>query len=456
VTSRKHAIVLGASMGGLMAARVLSQHFEQVTVLDRDRLPSTGLNRKGVPQGHHSHVLLSSGCSALERLFPGIVEELVQQRGALDCAIGTDLRFFNEGQPLPGVAGDLRSLFVSRAVLEAHVRERVSMLGNVRIQESCEALELIAEQAVVRGVRVKNRDAGEVAETLAADLVVDATGRGSRLAGWLRSLGFDAPPEERARIDLGYASCIYRRRPDQAGGYKGLVVAVAPPNRRAAVALAQEDDRWIVTLVGYLGDHAQPTHEGMREYARGLPSPAIYELLRDAEPLAEPVSMRFPFSQRRHYEQLKSFPEGLLAIGDTLCSFNPSFGQGMSVAALEALLLQDCLLQGDRSLWKRLFRESAKLIDTPWTIAVGADLGFPEVEGKRTAVGNLLGRYVRALRRGAVHDEQLAGAFLRVAQLIDPPAALLAPRLVLRTLRASRVESPMLAAEPRQRESFAG
>ena len=193
----------------------------------------------------------------------------------------------------------------------------------------------------------------------------------------------------------------------------------------------------------------------MREFARGLPTTAISELLRDAEPIGEPAAMRFPFSQRRRYELLEEFPEGLLAIGDTLCSFNPSFGQGMSVAALEALALQDCLVKGGRQLWKRMFSESAKLIDTPWTLAVGADLAFPEVEGKRTAIGGLIGRYVRALRRGAVHDDQLALAFLRVAQLIDPPAALFAPRIVLRTLRAT-TSAPAAALEPRQRESFAG
>ncbi len=454
MTSRTHAIVLGASMGGLMAARALSDHYQRVTVLDRDTLPGAGEGRRGVPQGNHAHGLLSSGRIALERLFPGIAAELVA-RGADDCELSREMRFFNEGEPLARVASDLRGLLVSRALLEGCVRERVRALANVTIHDRIEVLDLAATRGVVHGVRIKARSGSEHEETLSADLVVDAMGRSSRLSSWLENLGFATAPEERVRIDLGYSSCIYRRRPGQAGGFKGLISATAPPNRRSGVVLSLEDDRWIVTLSGHLGEHPEPTHAGMRDFARGLPSLAIYELLREAEPLSEPTPFRFPFSQRRRYELLNDFPEGLLAIGDTLCSFNPSFGQGMSVAALEALALQDGLARTEPQLWKRMFRESAKLIDTPWTLAVGADLAFPEVEGKRTIAGNLIGRYVRALRRGAVHDEQLALAFLRVAQLIDPPAALFSPSLMLRTLRAN-TGSPRLAAELGQRESFAG
>ena len=454
MNSGKHAIVLGASMSGLMAARVLCDHFEHVTVLDRDRLPTAAQPRKGVPQGNHAHGLLCSGRQAVERMFPGAVAELIA-RGAIDSELSQDVCFFNEGAALAHFPSELRTLLLSRALFEGHLRERLQRVANVSVRDGMEAVELIATGRIVRGVRVKARDSADATHTLPAELVVDATGRGSRLSGWLESMGFAPAPEERVRIDLRYTSCVYRRRPDQAGGYNGLIAAVAPPNPRSGVVLAQEGDRWIVTLVGYLGAAAEPTHEGMREFARGLPSPEIYELLSSAEPLGEPICMRFPFSQRRHYEQLRDFPDGLLAVGDTLCSFNPSFGQGMSVAAQQALVLASCLERGTGPLWKRLFRESAKLIDTPWTIAVGADLGFPEVEGKRTVVGHLIGRYVNALRRGAVHDAELGHAFLRVAQLLDEPSALLAPELMLRTLRAS-LASPKLALVADKRESFAG
>ncbi|MET0387295.1 MAG: hypothetical protein ABW321_15105, partial [Polyangiales bacterium] len=321
------------------------------------------------------------------------------------------------------------------------------------VRAGCDVVALVTEGRTVRGVEVKSRDADDT-QQLAADLVVDASGRGSRMGGWLSKLGFEPATEERVRVELAYTSCVYRRRPSQAHGYKGMIAAVAPPNRRGGVVLAQEDDRWIITLVGYLGDAAEPTQMGMREFARGLTNPAIYELLCDAEPLGEPVCMRFPFSQRRHYEQLQDFPDGLLAIGDTLCSFNPAFGQGMSVAACEALLLQRALEQDQGALWKPLFRAYARLIDTPWTMAVGADLEYPEVEGERTAVSKLLGRYVKQLRRGAVQDPKLAAAFLRVVQLVDAPSALLAPSLVLRTLRSLSPRADVAPQLPRERESL--
>ena len=455
MTSDKHAIVIGASVSGLMAAAVLHEASYRVTLLDRDRLPLAAESRKGIPQGNHAHGLLCGGIMALEEIFPGVTNELLAC-GAVDADIANDVRFFNEGQPLARFMSDLRSLLMSRPLFEGHLRARVSQLPNVTIVDALDVVELIAAEGVVCGVRAKARGSAELTHCISADLVVDASGRGSRLTGWLQTLGFDPAPEERVHTDIRYASCAYRRRPDDAGGARGLLAAVAPPDKRSGVVLAQEDDRWMVTLVGCLGDVPEPTHIGMREFARGLSNPAIYELMRGAEPIGEPAGMRFPFSQRRRYELLTKFPEGLLAIGDTLCSFNPSFGQGMSVAALQAVALRDCLREHDGSPWKQLFQKTAKIIDTPWTIAVGADLAYPQVKGKRSAVGNLLGRYVRALRRGGVHDPHLGYAFLRVAQLLDEPSALLKPSLVLRTLRESRSAARLPAATVAQRESFAG
>lgn len=453
MSPRRHAIVLGASISGLMAARVLHDQFSHVTILDRDQLPQAIAARRGVPQGNHAHGLLSSGCAALERLFPGVSAAL-QARGALEVKLGRELAFHNEGQRVVAHDADVRSLLLSRALLESHLRERMRALPNVSLREGAQAVGLLGTAAAIRGVLIRQPDS-DAPLHLPADLVVDASGRSSRLGEWLEGLGLVRAPEARVQVDLGYTSCTYRLTPDQTAGLKGVIVSAAPPNRRCGVAFAQEGGRWIITLIGYLGEHSAATHAGMREFAAGLPSPAIHELLRKAEPSSEPVSMKFPFSQRRHYEQLQAFPEGLLAVGDTLCSFNPSFGQGMSVAALEALELQRCLQEHVQPLWKHLFRASARLIETPWTIAVGADLNYPEVEGRRTAVGRVLGMYVRQLRRGAVHDPELAIAFLRVAQLIDQPSALLTPRLAYRTLR-SRLEAPGEQVSFVERESFAG
>jgi len=429
----RHAVVLGGSMGGLLAARALADHFERVTVVERDRFPSEVVQRKGVPQGRHAHALMASGCGVLERFFPGYYSELIA-RGAVECEMGQDARWYVAGARLARVQSGLRSLLASRPLIETHTRERLLALANVRALDDCDVLAITGSAERVDGVRVRARSGARQEQTLAADLVVDATGRGSRMPEWLAHLGLLAPEEECVRIDVGYTSCLYRHEPQHLQGDKVVVVAVQPPNRRCGVAARLEDGRWIVTLAGYLGEQAPATHAGLIEYARGLPPGDIYELLREAQPCSEPVTATYRESQRRRYERLGRFPEGLIVFGDAICSFNPIYGQGMSVAALEAELLGACLGRGVRGLWRRFFAGAAKVIDSPWSIAVGGDLAFEEVAGKRTLVGGALSAYVHRLQRAAAADKNAALAFLRVAQLVAPPSSLLSPALAVRVL----------------------
>jgi 2-polyprenyl-6-methoxyphenol hydroxylase-like FAD-dependent oxidoreductase len=432
--SGHHAVVLGGSMGGLLAARALADHFERVTLVERDRFPNEVAQRKGVPQGRHAHALTASGCGVLERFFPGYYSELIA-RGAVECEMGEDARWYVAGVRLARVASGLRSLLASRPLIETHTRERLLALANVRALDDCDVLAVTGSAERVDGVRVRPRSGVREEQTLAANLVVDATGRGSRMPVWLAQLGLPAPEEERVRVDVGYTSCLYRHEPQHLQGDKAVVVAVQPPNRRCGVAARLEDGRWIVTLAGYLGEQAPASHEGLIEYARGLPSSDIYELLREAQPCSEPVTATYRESLRRRYEQLEYFPEGLIVFGDAICSFNPIYGQGMSVAALEAELLGECLgSRGVPGLWRRFFAHAAKVIDSPWSIAVGGDLAFEEVAGKRTFVGNALSAYVRKLQHAGATDERAALAFLRVAQLVAPPSSLLAPAVAARVL----------------------
>jgi 2-polyprenyl-6-methoxyphenol hydroxylase-like FAD-dependent oxidoreductase len=427
------ALTLGAGLGGLLAARALADHYDEVWVLERDAFPPAGEARKGVPQGRHVHALLAAGRRAIERLFPGLAQAVVEQ-GGLEADIER-LRWFDHGGYHARCTG-IEALLVSRPRLEAHVRERLAALPNVRIRERCEVLALRAEGTRVTGVRVLANGLRQE-EEIRADLVVDAGGRGSHVPAWLERLGFPRPLEDEVQVRLGYSTCLFRRREGDLNGDVGVIVVPTPPSRRGGVLVAIEGGRFILTLFGLLGDHPPIDPEGFRRFAESLPARELGEFIAGAEPLGDPVPFRFPASMRRRYETMTRFPAGLLVFGDAICSFNPIYGQGMSVAALQAEALGCVLAAGPDRLATRFFAEAARIVETPWSMCVGGDLSYPEVPGRRTTIGGLLGAYLSRLRRGAQQDAQLALAFQRVANLIAPPSSLLTPRIALRVLRGS-------------------
>jgi len=449
----RHAIVIGGSMAGLLAARVLSDFYQQVTVLDRDTLPVSGENRRGVPQGRHTHGLLSGGREAFEKLFPGISAQL-QAAGAIASDIVGDGRWFLEGACHCRFDSGLVGLLMSRPFFESFVRERVRALPNVRFRQGQE----------VRGITASpdNRRVTGVAlagETLSAGLVMDTCGRGSHSPQWLEAMGYPVPREERVSVGISYTTRFFRRRPSDLHGDVALIIPSTPSGKCGGVALVQEGSRWTVTLLSHFGASAPPDLEGFIEFARRLPAPYIYELVRSAEPLGEPAMLRFPASVRRRYEKLARFPEGYLVMGDALSSFNPIYGQGMTVAALEALDLQAVLAQPAPPLARRFFARAAKTIDTPWSIAVGNDLRMPETAGPRTLGVKVINAYMAKLHKAAHHDPAVALAFHRVGNLLAPPASVLHPRIALRVLwgnlrsrpvEASPASSPALDANPAQ------
>jgi 2-polyprenyl-6-methoxyphenol hydroxylase-like FAD-dependent oxidoreductase len=432
------AVVLGASMAGLLAARVLGDAYGQVTVIDRDKLPRAGSSRHGVPHGRHLHALLARGQQALEELFPGLTAELVAH-GAPAGDVLANGRWYLNGHRLRQAPTGLMALCASRPFLEGHVRARVRALPNVRFVDRCDVAGLAAtpDGGRVTGARVLPRVDGGAEQLLRADLVVDATGRGSRTPLWLEALGYVRPAKEQVRIGLGYATRTYRLPSDALGGDLGLLEAPTPQHPRAGALLMQEGDRWIVTLAGMLGDYPPTDPDGFLDFARSLRFPDIHEAIWDAEPLDDPVAFRFPASVRHRYERLDRFPDGLLVLGDAVCSFNPIYGQGMSVAAVEALALRRHLERGVEPQPHRFFHDLARTVDVPWDIAVGGDLVFPGVQGRRTAKARLVNAYIARLHAAAAHDASLAGAFLRVTGLVAPPKSLLRPGIAVRVLRAN-------------------
>ncbi|MCB9598869.1 MAG: FAD-dependent monooxygenase [Sandaracinus sp.] len=441
----RHALVLGASLGGLLAARVLADHFDRVTLVERDALPERAEQRKGVPQGRHAHGLLASGLRTLESLFPGLGEAL-----AAGGAQRTDLpqtRWILGGRRLRCESLGFPGVCAARPTLEAEVRRRVLALPNVTLRDHHDVLGLVVEGERICGARLLGRRDESAEEVVHAELVVDATGRGSRLPTWLEELGYPAPVEERVRMGMTYTSARVRRRPTHANGDLVVVVGATPEVPRAGAALAVTRDEWIVTVMGYLGARPEPTLDGMRAWASQLVAPDLAALLADTELVSPVATYQFPHAQRRRYERLRRHPEGVIAFGDAICGFNPIFAQGMTVAAHEALALH-ALLATRRTdgLWRRFYARTRPIVDIPWSIATGNDLRIEGVEGTRPAGATLLDRYLDRLLAVAEHDPKVGTAFLRVTNLLDAPSSLMKPATMLRVLFGRRAR-PALPAD---------
>jgi len=437
---RDRAVVLGGSMAGLLAARALSDAYRTVLVVERDDLPLrvSSEPRRGVPQGRHAHGLLAAGLRAIEDLLPGAARE-VADAGVPVGDVSGNMRICPNGRRLRQVDIGLPGLAPSRPFLESYVRGRVAAIPNVELCTGTDIVGLVAtpDGGRVTGVRIHPRASSDGGATLAADLVVDATGRGSRTPRWLGELGYDKPPEERLDIDLTYTTRHYRIAPDALDG--DLVILIGPTLRhpRGGVIQIGEHNLAIVTLFGILGDQAPTDDEGYLAFAKTLPLPDLYEAIENAEPIDDPVLFRFPGSVRHRYDRLRRFPGGLLVIGDAVCSFNPMYGQGMSVSAVEATLLRDHLAAGEPD-WRRFFAAIKPVIDVPWQISVGADKSFPDVPGRRTALDRVMNRYIGRLHAAGERDARVSTTFVRVSNLIAPMPLLLRPDIVLRVLARGR------------------
>jgi hypothetical protein len=374
----------------------------------------------------------------MEELFPGLHGELTAN-GILTGDLSGDLRWYVNGRQLRQADSGLLSVSAARPALEAHVRARVLALPNVEVRErvTVQRLETTPDGGRVTGVRVaRYEDAGEP-ESISADLVVDATGRGSRTPAWLQELGYKRPAEDTIKVDLAYTSRFFRLDSDPFGTDLAINPVATPGNPRGAFFGKFPDQITLLSLTGLLGDHPPRDHDGFLRFTRTLSPPEIYQAVRTAEPLGDIATFRFPASVRRRYDRLRRFPDALLVIGDAVCSFNPVYGQGMTVAAMEAAALSEHLADGEpRPL--QFFRQINPIIDVPWEISAGADLGFPGVEGPRSLKVKLGNAYMARLHTAAQLDGRFTKAFFRVAGLVDPPQTLMRPRLVLDVLRTAR------------------
>ena len=451
----KQAVVIGAGMGGLTAAAALADHFDQVVVLERDTLPSEPIYRAGTPQARHVHALLLSGQRALSELFPGFEQDLARA-GAVPIRVGLDVRLERPGyDPFPQRDLGWFSYAVSRPTIERAVRRRLESRANTTLRQRCRVLEVLASPngAAVTGVRYE--DDNGASETIAADLVVDASGRGALTLALLQSIGRPLPEETTIGIDLGYATCVFAIPDDASTDWKGVMTfGQAPQNSRGGLMLPLEGNRWMATIGGRHGDVPSGDAEGFLTYARALRTPTIYNAIRHAKRLDGVARYGFPESVRRHFERLEVFPRGLLPIADAICRFNPVYGQGMSVAALEACLLRTLLekLGGERPEGERLegerlgedgdpiaglapafFAEMQTLIETPWSVAI-FDFVFPDTRGQRPADFETTLKFGIALTGLAAEDPDVHKLTVEVQHLLRPRSIYRDPALVQRVL----------------------
>ena len=442
------AVVIGASMAGLCAARVLSSRFERVLVIDRDQLPHGPEARRLVPQGRHPHLLLPAGARFFEKWFPGILDEL-RTSGAVDVDLCRDFYWYQSGGCQRRPASQARGPAMSRPLLESTVRRRLGMLDNVSIRDRAEVAGLVADASGARITAVRLASG----ETVASDLVIDASGRGARSLAWLEELGYQPPATSTVEVDTRYVSRVYRRTEVPRRDWKAAAVIGEAASKRLAMLLPMEGDRWILGIAGINGESAPADGDGMLAYARTFESPVIAEVIAASEPLGEPVTHRFPANQRRHVERMRRFPLGWALLGDAVCSFDPIYGQGMTSAALQAAALGLHLDRAgtvDRAFARSYFRAVAKIINAPWSIAVGGDFVYEGTTGKKPIGTDLLNRYMNRVVKAGQHDDQVVIRLNEVVALLRGPQTLMAPAFMLRVLRAARRASAETPATRRR------
>lgn len=441
-----HAVVIGGSMAGLAAAAALARHFDQVTVIERDRLPSGPALRKGVPQGRHIHVLLTAGQRALERLFPDYRADLIAA-GAVTIRLPKDILWLGSVGWNPRGPGAHQLLSCSRGLMDWTARCHLPAMGNVEFLDGAKVTDLLVDRtgSTVIGVRADIRGLGDrvVTKEVRADLIIDASGRGTRSPQWLESLGYGRPAETRIDARLGYASRCYAIPDGLTADWRGIKLQPLPPAMlRSGSLIPIEGQRWLVSLHGAGGDYPPTDEAGFREFARSLRSPVLYEAIKAAQPLSPIYGSRATVNRWWHYHAMPRWPERFVVLGDAAYAFNPIYGQGMSVAGLMGAALDDCLREWRRGedltgFARRFQRRVARAGADAWLVSTREDLQHSTATGVRmSAKSRAMHRYMNRVAAVATVAPQVNRAFVAVLNLQAPAASLLWPSVALRTLRA--------------------
>jgi 2-polyprenyl-6-methoxyphenol hydroxylase-like FAD-dependent oxidoreductase len=445
--SGERAVVIGAGMGGLPAAQALADHFREVVVLERDTLPSDATSRPGVPQGKHPHGLLAGGMKALCDLFPGFSSTLVQAGGnLLDSGLEVCHEYQGE-EPFPARSLGVSNFAMTRPLLELIVRRRVEERPNVVIRDGCRVVAIGAtpDGNSVTSVSYKTRE-GKL-EILPADLVVDASGRGKPTLDLLEATGRPMPDETVIGVDFVYSTAVYTIAPDATPDMKVMVtMPKAPEESRMGIVQLREDGKWFAALGGRGLDAPPAADDAFAVYAESLPTSTVYNAIKEATLHGQIEQFAFPESRRRHFDSTDDFPRGLIPIGDSVCRFNPVYGQGMSAAAQEAVVLRNLLAAhaGDAdplaSLSSEFLSTIESIIESPWALAALPDLAYPDARGKRPVDLEKSFEDHLAVTRAARQDPHIHKVLIEVLNLLKPISALKAPE-VMRKVTSEEVKA---------------
>ena len=433
----RQAVVIGAGMAGMPAARVLSDYFDKITVLESDSLPPDAAPRAGTPQSKHVHVLLAGGLQALETLFPGFRQAL-GDAGAQLLRVSVDMLWERPGyESYPRRDLGFTSYSMTRPLLESVVRKRFAAIGNITVHERCRAQQLITTEdgTRVKGVTCLHAD-GHI-EEVQAELVIDASSNGQPTLQLLAGLGLPTPEEATIGVDMGYASTIFEIPDAAASDWRAINTLPEPPrNRRGGLLSQVEGNCWLLSLGGNHDVKPPEDEAGFLEFAQHLRTHSIFNAVKDAKRCAPIARYGLKASRWRHFEKLERFPAGIIPFGDTICRFNPVYGQGMSVAAKEACLLLNLLEtaaadgKGLGTLATDFLAGAQPIIDAPWAMAVIPDFLDPLTEGERPAdLANSL-RFSAALVKTAYEDAAIHKLMSEVQHLLMPRSALREPAIV--------------------------
>lgn len=438
----QHAVVIGGSIAGLLAARVLSDHFARVTIIERDRLPEGPAARKGVPQSRHSHQTLMRGAQIMEELLPGLGAD-IRAAGGFTIDFFSETLIMTRGNDPLRLRPGPKTFACSRPLLEWTIRKRVLALPQVRTIEATDVVGLISspDGARVQGVRIQAREQEAQPAELRADLVVDASGRTSKTPQWLQEMGYSAPEETVIETHVGYASRVYQLPEGYEPDWKIMVVPDRPPETtRSAVLMRLEGGQLLVTAGGCREDMPPTEEEEYMAFIRSLQHIAAYDVIKNATPVTPISGYRRMENQRRYYERMERWPEGFAVMGDANCAFNPTFGQGMTVAAMGAQALDECLRQQRQSelvgLGQRFQRTLAQRAAMPWLLAAGADQASgAKQSGFKARLMQLPKRYMELLTQIVFIDAEAFEVLAGVVNLIRSPMELYHPKLMLKVLR---------------------